>query len=125
MNLLLDTHIALWWLADDPALSGSLRGHIGDTTNLVFVSAATVWEVSTKASIGKLEVDESWTDALGMDGIQPLPIRWNHAARVRELEMIHRDPFDRLLIAQAIEEGLTLLTADDRIPAYPVRCLLN
>ena len=72
--------IALWWLADDPALSDALRDHIGDTTNLVFVSAATVWEVSIKASLGKVEVDESWTDALGMDGMQPLPIRWNHAA---------------------------------------------
>jgi len=125
MNLLLDTYIALWWLADDAALSESLRNHIGDTTNLVFVSAATVWEVSIKAALGKLDVDESWTDALSVDAIQPLPIRWNHAVRVRDLEMIHRDPFDRLLVAQAIEEQLTLVTADERIPAYPVRCLVN
>ena len=125
MNLLLDTYIVLWWLADDAALSESLRNHIGDTTNLVFVSAATVWEVSIKAALGKLDVDESWTDALSVDAIQPLPIRWNHAVRVRDLEMIHRDPFDRLLVAQAIEEQLTLVTADERIPAYPVRCLVN
>lgn len=123
MNLLLDTHIALWWLADDPALSTVFRDHIGDSNNLVFVSAATVWEVSVKSSIGKLDVDESWLDALRADEMQPLPISWNHADRVRQLPAIHRDPFDRLLIAQALEEHLVLVTADKTIPQYPVRCL--
>lgn len=125
MNLLLDTHIALWWLADDPSLSKAARDHIGDTRNLVFVSAATVWEVSIKAAIGKLAVDESWLDALLEDGIQQLPIRWNHAEGVRRLPTIHRDPFDRLLIAQAMDERLTIVTADETIPTYPVQCLVN
>ncbi len=125
MNLLLDTHIALWWLADDPALSKPLREHIGNTKNLVFVSAATVWEVSIKASVGKLKVDDSWLEALLADGIIQLPIRWNHAEGVRRLPMIHRDPFDRLLIAQAKEERLTLVTADKTIPTYEVPCLRN
>lgn len=125
MNLLLDTHIALWWLADDLSLSKILRDHVGDSNNLVFVSAATVWEVSIKTSVGKLDVDESWLDALLADGMQPLPIRWNHADRVRQLPPIHRDPFDRLLIAQAIEEHLVLVTADETIPHYPVRCLVG
>lgn len=125
MNLLLDTHIALWWLADDPSLSKATRDHIGDTGNLVFVSAATVWEVSIKASIGKLEVDDSWLDALLADGMRQLPVRWSHAERVLRLPMIHRDPFDRMLIAQSLEERLALVTADERIPTYPVQCLVN
>lgn len=123
MNLLLDTHIALWWLADDPAVTQTVRDHIGDTRNLVFVSAATVWEVSIKASIGKLEVDDSWLDALLADGFEQLPVRWSHAERVRRLPMIHRDPFDRIIIAQSMEEHLTLVTADETIPTYPVHCL--
>jgi PIN domain nuclease of toxin-antitoxin system len=123
VNLLLDTHIALWWLADDQALSPLIRDHIVDPNNLVFVSAATVWEVSVKASIGKIDVDDSWLEALGADEIQPLPIRWKHADRVRQLPPIHRDPFDRLLIAQALEEHLVLVTVDKTIPRYPVRCL--
>ncbi|MFW6313746.1 MAG: type II toxin-antitoxin system VapC family toxin [Spirochaetota bacterium] len=125
MNLLLDTHIALWWLADDASLSEPVRDHISNTRNLVFVSAATVWEVSINASIGKLVVDDSWLDALLADGIQQLPIRWSHAEHVRQLPMIHRDPFDRLLIAQATDERLILVTADETIPTYPVQCLVN
>lgn len=125
MNLLLDTHIALWWLADDPSLSTPLREHIGDTKNLVFVSAVTVWEVSIKASVGKLDVDDSWLEALLADGIVQLPISWDHAERVRRLPMIHRDPFDRLLIAQATAERLTLATAHETIPKYAVPCVRN
>lgn len=125
MNLLLDTHIVLWWLSDDPVLSETIRGHIGDTANMVFVSAATVWEVAIKASIGKLEVADSWLEALLTDGIQQLPVRWSHAEHVRKLPMIHRDPFDRLLITQAIDERLILVTADDIIPTYAVQCLVN
>lgn len=125
MNVLLDTHIALWWLADDPSLSKTVRHHLRDTSNLVFVSAATVWEVAIKASIGKLEIDDSWIDALTTDGFQQLPITWAHADHVRKLPMIHRDPFDRILVAQAIEERLTLITADETIPTYPVHCLVN
>jgi PIN domain nuclease of toxin-antitoxin system len=125
MNLLLDTHIALWWLADDPSLSEHVRSHISDTGNLVFVSAATVWEVAIKASIGKLEVEGIWLDELMADGFKQIPVRWSHAASVRRLPMIHRDPFDRMLIAQAVEERLTLVTADGTIPNYPVQCLVN
>ncbi|MEX2445128.1 MAG: type II toxin-antitoxin system VapC family toxin [Alkalispirochaeta sp.] len=125
MNLLLDTHIALWWLADDPSLSKTIRDHLGNTKNVVFVSAATVWEVAIKSSIGKLEIDGSWIEALEADGFQKLPITWSHAETVRGLPMVHRDPFDRMLIAQAMEDRLTLVTADETIPTYPVQCLVN
>lgn len=125
MNLLLDTHIALWWLADDPSLSKTIRSHLGNTENVVFVSAATVWEVAIKSSIGKLEIDSSWIDALEADGYRQLPITWNHAETARRLPMVHRDPFDRMLIAQAMEDRLTLVTADETIPTYAVQCLVN
>ncbi len=125
MNLLLDTHIALWWLADDPSLSEKVRSHIIDTGNAVFVSAVTVWEVAIKASIGKLQIDGSWLDELMSDGFQQLPVKWSHAEGVRHLPMIHRDPFDRMLIAQAMEERLILVTADETIPTYPTQCLVN
>ena len=85
MNLLLDTNIALWWLADDPSLSEKVRSHIIDTGNAVFVSAVTVWEVAIKASIGKLEIDGSWLDELMSDGFQRLPVKWSHAEGVRHL----------------------------------------
>jgi PIN domain nuclease of toxin-antitoxin system len=123
MNLLLDTHIVLWWLADDPSLSQGIRDMLGDNANVVAVSSATVWEVAIKASIGKLEIDENWIDELSADGFKQLPISWPHTDRVRTLPAIHGDPFDRLLIAQAIEERFTLVTADSIIPTYPGNCI--
>ena len=123
MNLLLDTHVALWWLADDPVLPDHLRTHISDNANLVAVSAVTVWEVAIKAALGKIEVDDTWLTALEADGIQQLPVTWHHAERVRHLPLLHRDPFDRMLIAQALEERFTLVTADRTIPEYQVDCL--
>ncbi len=123
MNLLLDTHIALWWLADDAALPEGLRLKIADNSNVVLVSAATVWEVAIKSALGKLEIDEQWLDALESDGVQQLPVRWHHAERVRSLPLIHQDPFDRMLIAQALEERCTLVTVDRTISRYPVDCI--
>ena len=123
MNILLDTHIVLWWLADDPSLSETARIHIANNENLVAVSSATVWEVAIKSAVGKLDVDDTWLDAVAADGFQQLPVQWAHADRVRRLPPIHKDPFDRLLIAQAIEERFVLLTADSTIPKYPVDCL--
>ncbi len=125
MNLLLDTHIVLWWLADDPSLSEVSRAHIIDNRNIVAVSAATVWEVAIKSSIGKLEIVDDWIAALKADGFRQLPVHWAHAERVRHLDQIHSDPFDRLLIAQAIEERFTLVTADATIPKYPVDYIKN
>ena len=125
MTLLLDTHIVLWWFAGNPTLSEASRSYIADNRNIVMVSAATVWEIAIKSSIGKLEIDDHWIDALKADGFQQLPISWNHAERVRKLSPIHKDPFDRLLVAQAIEEKLTIITADPVVPTYPVETIVN
>jgi len=118
MRLLLDTHLLLWVMTDDPALSARARAEIAGA-EAVYVSAASVWEISIKAALGKLTVDETDLIAkLGQAGFQRLPVTWEHAAAVRTLPAIHRDPFDRLLIAQAISEPLRLLTHDRDLTGY-------
>lgn len=124
MRLLLDTHIVLWWLADDPKLPAATRNLIADTKSVVMVSSATVWEVAIKAALGKLSIPDSWISTLREDGFEQLSITWPHAERVRRLEPLHKDPFDRLLVAQAIEERLTLVTNDSIIPTYNVECIV-
>lgn len=122
MNLLLDTHVLLWWLAgarlDPPA-----RARIADPHALVAVSAATVWEIALKGAIGKLRVDRSILHHIGAGGFEPLPISLDHAEAVGHLPLHHRDPFDRMLIAQARAEGLTLVTRDPAFDAYDVEVL--
>ncbi|HJR24069.1 MAG TPA: type II toxin-antitoxin system VapC family toxin [Acidimicrobiales bacterium] len=122
MNLLLDTHALLWWLAG-VELSDEAAAAIGDPDNLVAVSAATVWEASIKAALGKLELPEPIGTAIVEDGLEPLPITLEHAERVALLPPHHRDPFDRMLIAQAQVEGLVIVTRDPGFGAYDVTVL--
>ncbi|MEI6972634.1 MAG: type II toxin-antitoxin system VapC family toxin [bacterium] len=123
MNLLLDTHVLLWWLADDPTLGEEARSAIGDADNLTFVSAASVWEIVIKKSLGKLELPTSFAEVLAREGFQSLNVTAEHALRLESLPHHHRDPFDRMLVAQCQVEELTLVTKDPEIPKYDVRVM--
>lgn len=125
MNLLLDTHIILWWLADSQKLSSKSRAIISEPNNLIFVSAATVWEISIKKTLGKLNVPNDFEEALEINGFQPLSIDLSHARLAGELPRYHDDPFDRMLIAQAKIENLTLLSQDKHLHEYEVDLILN
>jgi PIN domain nuclease of toxin-antitoxin system len=118
MRLLLDTHVYLWWLQDNPKLSKEGRSKIIAASE-VYVSSASIWEASIKAGIGKLEVDvNQLVSEIANSGFQELPIAARHAARVAQLPDIHRDPFDRILVAQAMCEPLRFLTADGILKGY-------
>lgn len=120
MKLLLDTHAALWFVSGDQRLSEAAKSHLTDGTNVVLLSAAVVWEVAIKGSLGKVTVPEEYVQLLIDAGAQPLPITLEHAAAVRALPAHHRDPFDRMLVAQAGIEGGALISRDDQLRAYGV-----
>lgn len=119
MRLLLDTHILLWAILDDPHLGDSLRSKIG-RAEAIFVSAATVWEVAIKAGLGKLDVPDDLFDRALAAGAQPLQISWLHAKAVQGLPLHHADPFDRMLIAQASCENLSLVSIDAKFREYDI-----
>jgi PIN domain nuclease of toxin-antitoxin system len=123
LNLLLDTHVLLWWLGANRRLSRAARNAI-DGSQSVYVSAATAWEIAIKTSQGKLDFPRSLEDELLQNQFQPLPISIPHALAAAALPLHHRDPFDRMLIAQARLESLTLLTADANLKAYDAPVLL-
>lgn len=122
MRLLLDTHILLWALADDPALRPAWRVAMDEAESL-HVSAVTLWEIAIKRGLGKLRVEGDPARAAREAGCIPLVITWDHAEAAGALPLHHADPFDRLLIAQARLEGLTLATADRQFAAYDVALL--
>ena len=119
MRLLLDTHAFLWWCEDDPKLGVAEREAIRDGANEVFLSAASVWEMAIKQGLGRLQVPEPPSVAAPRMGIVPLPVAFAHAEATGSLPSLHRDPFDRLLVAQARTEGMTLVTHDPLIRVYP------
>lgn len=119
-RLLLDTHTLLWWLADDPQLGTTAREFIGDVRNTVIVSAASAWEISIKRALGKLKAPENLCALVEDDGFELLPITFFHGERAGGLPPLHRDPFDRMLIAQAQAEGLDIVTSDGNIKKYGV-----
>lgn len=123
MNLLLDTHVVLWALTDDPALSPGARAAIVDGKNRVVVSAVTAWEVAIKRSLGKLRAPDDLEHQVRAHRFEALDITFAHANEVGRLPAVHRDPFDRLLVAQAHVEGLTIVTRDPHIPDYGVPTL--
>ena len=121
MNLLLDTHAFLWAIDNDPRLSPKAREVIINGNNVVFVSAATAWEISIKKGIGKLQVPNGdYLEELKVHRFTALDITTEHALAVENLPPHHKDPFDRILVAQAQLENLTLVTRDPRIKAYTV-----
>jgi PIN domain nuclease of toxin-antitoxin system len=118
MRILLDTHVFLWAVAGSSQLKAGARKVILDA-DMVFVSAASIWEVAIKARLGKIEADPvAIAAAIEASGFIELPVRAAHAAKVSQLPMIHNDPFDRLLVAQAITEPLRLLTRDPVLSGY-------
>lgn len=124
MRLLLDTHILIWWLSDDPALPALARAAIGDSAAEVFVSAATAWEISIKHALGRLDFPVAdMASLLDEAGFTPLGIYIEHAVVAGALPPHHTDPFDRMLVAQAQHEGLTLVTEDATIRRYAVAVL--
>ncbi|WP_291277729.1 type II toxin-antitoxin system VapC family toxin [Galactobacter sp.] len=117
---LLDTHVLLWWLGDDPKLSVLHRRIIADRSNTIFVSSVSVAEISIKSSLGKLDAPADCVDAVMSAGFDLLDFTAAHAEHLRSLPWHHRDPFDRMLVCQAQLEGLNLLTEDPRVREYNV-----
>jgi PIN domain nuclease of toxin-antitoxin system len=122
VRLLLDTHALLWWLADE-GLNASAREAIADPANLVAVSAASAWEISIKKSLGKLSAPDDLEQQVQEGGFVALPISLAHGVAAGLLPRHHEDPFDRMLIAQATAEGLTIVTRDKRFADYGVALL--
>lgn len=124
MNLLLDTHALLWWLDDSPTLSEPAREAIGDGTNTVFVSVAALWEIRIKEALGKLVLPDEFEEVVHDQRFLILDVKARHVHALKQLPMLHRDPFDRVLITQALTERLTLVTRDPAILRYDLPFLL-
>ena len=124
MNLLLDTQALLWFVLNDPRLSVKAKASIGATNALVFVSPASLWEIGIKISLGKyalpLPFATFWEDQLRINDLALLPISISHTARVVDLPFHHRDPFDRLIIAQSLVEGMPVVSSDELFDHYGV-----
>jgi PIN domain nuclease of toxin-antitoxin system len=123
-GLLLDTHIFLWWRIDAPELTEACRGVIAEA-DIVFVSAASAWEVAIKIALGKLEIPEPFETGVEASQFEKLRIGFRHAEEAGRLPPHHRDPFDRMLISQSRVEGLTLVTQDRRLEPYDASILWN
>ncbi len=125
MNVLVDTHAILWWLAGDRRLSRSARRILENPAHRRWVSIASLWEITIKISLGRLPVRDltlrTITDELAAQEFVILPVRLTDLLRLEQLPHLHGDPFDRILIAQALEEQAPLLTADTVIAQYPVK----
>jgi PIN domain nuclease of toxin-antitoxin system len=122
VSLLLDTHVILWWL-EGTRLSKRVVDRIADPGELVVVSAASIWEAAIKAALGKLDMPEALGDTVTDEGFEALPVTFDHAERASALPAHHRDPFDRMLVAQALAERLTIVTHDPAFEPYGVDLL--
>jgi PIN domain nuclease of toxin-antitoxin system len=120
LKLLLDTHAALWFLSGDERLGLSAQRRLIDDANRVLLSAVVVWEIAIKRLLGKLAVTDEYLPLLLGAGVQPLPMTVDHAAAVENLPWHHRDPFDRMLVAQASIEGAAVVSCDDELSAYGI-----
>lgn len=122
MRLILDTHVFLWWRDDDPRLKGTVRDAVASAELVVF-SAVSAWEIAIKVGIGKLRVTASLDQVFDPPGFSKLSLSVSHALTLSTLPHHHQDPFDRMLIAQALVDGLTVVTHDRRFEPYPVQVL--
>ncbi len=124
-RFLLDTHIFLWWLTNDSKIPKEVAEEIANPVNEVYVSAASCWEISIKKTLGKLQTPDYIAGIVEEKGFLPLPIGLFHSDQVGQLPFInqHKDPFDRMLIAQAQAEGLTIITHDEQFASYGIRIL--
>ena len=127
MKVLLDTHTFLWWITDSPRLSAWAREVIQDSNNELFFSAASGWEIAIKTQLGRLQLpgnlEQFILEQLSLNAILALPIQLRHALHVYTLPQYHRDPFDRVLVAQSQIENLPILTADTQITRYAVETI--
>lgn len=127
MRLLVDTHALIWWLLEDPRLSGTAYAALADRRNVVFVSAISLCEIAIKLSIHKLPAPDGFNHqilgSIAASAFRPLPVTLEHAYGVRWLPWHHRDPFDRVLVAQSLSDGLIMVTNDAAIRRYQVDCL--
>ncbi len=127
MNVLLDTHAFLWAITGDERLSETARETFLNSANRLFFSAVSMWEICIKISLGKLSLKRGWLkkiqNELMINAVQWLPIEMSHCAELTKLSFHHRDPFDRMLIAQAMVEDLLLLSRDKRLSAYGIERL--
>jgi PIN domain nuclease of toxin-antitoxin system len=123
LKLLLDTHALIWALEGSPKLSKSARRAIEDGSNMVLVSAVSAWEIAIKKALGRLRVPSDLIEAVDAVGFIRRPIGFAEAERLESLPQLHTDPFDRMLVAHALEEGATMVTRDEHIRRYPVPVL--
>lgn len=127
MKVLLDTHTFLWWVTDSPKLSSRVRKIISDGKNELFLSAVSGWEIAIKAQLGRIQIPDKpqtfISEQMVANAIQGLPIQISHAVHIYNLPTHHRDPFDRMLVAQAQLEKLPILTDDPQISQYPVKVI--
>jgi len=127
VKILLDTHAFIWWAENNPILSTRARQAIADRTNEVYVSAVVAWEIAIKATLGKIVIFGSVADLVNeqvlLNDFKELPVLLAHTFRLQLLPLLHKDPFDRLLIAQADAEGLAIVTRDPQFPQYGVNLL--
>jgi len=126
MQYLLDTHTLLWFLEDDSQLPGKVSNEITNIDNKCYVSIASLWEIAIKINLGKLSIKfsfEKFASFLSDNDIEVLPIAFDHLIQLSSLEQHHKDPFDRIIIAQGMVENLTILTKDQYFPDYPVKTM--
>ncbi len=123
MRILLDTHVFIWWDSEDRALSGDLREVIADPANEIYVSAASVWEIAIKRRRGKIAFEHGINETVARNRFLPLPITPDHAEQAGGLPRHHGDPFDRMLVAQAMLEQMTLGTQDAMMRPYGIAVL--
>jgi PIN domain nuclease of toxin-antitoxin system len=127
MKALLDTHVLLWWLTDAPQLPSLIRALISDGDNELYFSAASCWEIAIKAGLDKIKLpakpDIFIADQLAANAIQSVPVEASHALHVFNLPNLHRDPFDRILVAQSQLEALPIITSDSLIAQYKVKTI--
>ena len=124
MGYLLDTHTFIWWIQDNLNLSYKSKEVISNPNNLIFVSSVNTWEITIKKSLGKLNVTDNLENIILKCGFEVLPINIKHTLYIENLDKYHDDPFDRLLISQAIIENLTLITRDENIIKYKIPYIL-
>lgn len=123
MKALIDTHVLLWWLEDPGLISPKARKIIENARNFVFYSSAVIWEIILKQSIGKLKIPNEFYGLLDGQNFTPLSINIEHAFALKDLPGLHSDPFDRIMVAQALYENMVLLTRDRNILKYDIQTI--
>ena len=127
MKVLLDTHTFLWWITDSPLISSKVRDIVQNADNEIFLSAASGWEIAIKVQLGRIHLPDKpsiyLAKQMSLNAFQPLTITMSHSLYICNIPDIHKDPFDRIIIAQAILEGMPLLTKDSNMPKYGIQII--